>query len=75
MTIKLTATEAKSKLLALLDAVADGDEVEITKHGRTVARVVPARGARSLLGSMEGRAVTARPDDDLLSTGERWNVG
>ena len=44
MTRKLTATEAKAKILTLLDEVAAGDEVEITKHGRTVARLVPSRG-------------------------------
>lgn len=48
MTIKLTATEAKAKILALLDEVAAGQEVEITKHGRTVARLVPARGPHAL---------------------------
>ncbi|MBA3286964.1 MAG: type II toxin-antitoxin system prevent-host-death family antitoxin, partial [Acidimicrobiia bacterium] len=40
MTIQLTATDAKAQLLALLDQVAAGDEIEITKHGRTVARLV-----------------------------------
>ncbi|MDQ6947669.1 MAG: type II toxin-antitoxin system prevent-host-death family antitoxin, partial [Actinomycetota bacterium] len=38
----MTATEAKAKILALLDEVAAGDEAEITKHGRTLARLVPA---------------------------------
>ncbi len=33
----MTATEVKAKILALLDEVASGDEVEITKHGRVVA--------------------------------------
>ena len=40
----MTATEFKSRVLALLDEVADGDEVEITKHGRVVARLVPPGG-------------------------------
>ena len=31
-------------MLALLDEVAAGDEIEITKHGRTVARLVPPHG-------------------------------
>ena len=44
MTRKMTATEAKARILALLDEVADRDEIEITKHGRTVARLVPATG-------------------------------
>ena len=40
MTTQMTATEVKAKLLALLDAVAAGQEIEITKHGRTVARLI-----------------------------------
>ena len=75
MTRTLTATEAKAKILALLDEVADGESVEITKHGRPVARLVPARGPRSLKGLFEGRVSTAVDDEeDLFSTGEQWNA-
>lgn len=45
---KVTATEAKTTMLALLDDVVAGDEVEITKHGRTVARLVPAAAPHAL---------------------------
>jgi len=34
----MTASEFKTRVLALQDEVATGDEIEITKHGRTVAR-------------------------------------
>ena len=34
--------EAKTTLSALLDRVASGEEVLITKHGRAIARLVPA---------------------------------
>jgi prevent-host-death family protein len=74
MVRQLTATEAKATLLALLDAVAAGDEVEITKHGRTVARLVPAAGPRPLRGRLAGRARTVVPEDDVFSTGESWNA-
>jgi prevent-host-death family protein len=37
----MTATELKARVLAVLDDVATGEEVEITKHGRLVARLVP----------------------------------
>ena len=75
MTRTLTATEVKAKILALLDEVADGDSVEITKHGRLVARLVPARGPRSLKGLFEGRVSTAVDDEEeLFSTGERWDA-
>ncbi|HEX9687931.1 MAG TPA: type II toxin-antitoxin system prevent-host-death family antitoxin [Thermoanaerobaculia bacterium] len=74
MSRKLTATEVKAKILALLDEVAAGDEVEITKHGRIVARLVPASGPRSLKGMFAGVAMTATDNDDLLTTGAAWNL-
>jgi prevent-host-death family protein len=36
------AFEAKTQLSALLERVARGEEVTITKHGRPVAKLVPA---------------------------------
>lgn len=75
MTMKVTASEAKAKLLALLDDAAAGEEIEITKRGRTVARLVPAAGARSLKGSFAGIAMTAAAEDEqLFSTDAPWNV-
>ena len=71
---KLTATQAKAKILALLDEVAAGDEVEITKHGRTVARLVPATGPHALKGSLTGVAMTAAEDEDLFTTGAAWDL-
>lgn len=70
----MTATQVKATILSLLDDVASGDEIEITKHGRTVARLVPARGAMALKGSMEGVAVSSQDDDDLFTTGIRWDL-
>lgn len=74
MTMKLTATEVKAKILSLLDEVAAGQEVEITKRGRTVARLVPAVGPHALKGSLVGIAMTAGPDEDLFSTGANWDL-
>jgi prevent-host-death family protein len=74
MTIKMTATEVKAKILALLDDVAAGEEVEITKHGRTVAKLVPAAGPHALKGSLVGVAMTAGPDEDLFTTGATWDL-
>lgn len=71
---KVTATEAKAKILALLDEVAEGAEVEISKHGRTVARLVPAQGPNSLKGSFAGIALTAVEDEKLFSTGAAWDL-
>ncbi len=74
MTIKMTATEAKARILSLLDQVAAGAEVEITKHGRTVARLVPASGPSALKGSLAGVAMTAGTEEELFTTGVDWDL-
>lgn len=71
----VTATEAKAHILALLDEVEAGEEVEITRHGRLVARLVPARGGAALRGKYAGVAWTAVDDEELLfSPGGDWTA-
>lgn len=70
----MTATDAKAKILGLLDEVAAGSEVEITKHGRTVARLVPARGPHALKGRMAGTAMTVVADEEVFATGAAWDL-
>lgn len=72
MTTIMTATEIKAKLLAVLEDVADGAEVEITKHGRVVARLVPAGPHPARAGGLAGIARSVGPEDNLFATGERW---
>jgi prevent-host-death family protein len=74
MTRQLTATEVKATILSLLDDVAAGEEIEITKRGRPVARLVPATGPHALKGKLAGVAMTASDDDGLFTTGERWKL-
>jgi prevent-host-death family protein len=74
MTRQVTATEAKAKILALLDDVAAGDEIEITKHGRTVARLVPAVGPHALRGRFAGVAESVADDEALFGTGVDWDA-
>jgi prevent-host-death family protein len=74
MARQMTATEVKARILALLDEVAAGEEVEITKHGRTIARLVPAQGPHALKGRLGGIAMSAADDDDLFSTGVPWDL-
>jgi prevent-host-death family protein len=74
MTRKVTATQAKAQILSLLDVAAAGEEVEVTKHGRTVARLVPARGAGSLRGRLAGLAMSAADDEELFQTGATWDL-
>jgi len=59
--ITVGAFEAKTTLSALLDRVAGGEEVLITKHGRAVARIVPAgimnrRAAKAAVAALLGDA-------------------
>ena len=56
------AFEAKNKLSALLDWVAKGEEVVITRRGKAVARLVPAesgfdraKAQRAMEGLLEAR--------------------
>jgi prevent-host-death family protein len=70
----LTATETKAKILSLLDDVAAGDEVQITKHGHIVARLVPAGGPDSIRGSLAGIAISTADDKGLFTTGATWNL-
>jgi prevent-host-death family protein len=70
----MTATEVKAKLLSLLNQVEKGEDIEITRHGMPVARLVPARGPHALKGLMTGIAMTAAPDEELYSTGEAWDL-
>jgi prevent-host-death family protein len=74
MTRQVTATEAKAKLLALLDDVEKGEEIEITRHGHTIARISPARGPHSLKDLFKGIVTTNATDEELFSTGETWEV-
>ena len=74
------AFEAKNKLGALLDWVAAGEEVLITRHGRAVARRVPAtptfdrakarQAARGLLEASRGVKLGGRIKiKDLVNEG------
>jgi prevent-host-death family protein len=74
MSRKMTATEVKTKILGLLDDVAAGEEVEITKHGRTVAKLVPAAGPKALKGRLMGVAMSAASDEDLFTTAGTWDL-
>jgi prevent-host-death family protein len=74
MARQMTATQVKARFLALLDEVEGGEEIEITRHGITVARLAPARGPHSLKGRFAGVAMSAANDEDLFSTGVSWDL-
>jgi len=71
----IAAAEFKARCLRLLDEVqATHEPLTVTKRGKPVARIVPIPAEpRSLHGIAKGTLIYA-PDDDLLSTGERWDA-
>jgi prevent-host-death family protein len=75
VTKTVTATEAKAKILSLLDEVEAGEEVEITRHGRLVARLVPALGGAALLGKYRGQAIQTVSDEELMAPLPGWWTG
>ena len=71
----IMASRFKADCLAILDQV---DEMKvsftITKHGRAVAKLVPADAddyGADLMGSV---TLIAEDDEDYYSTGERWDA-
>lgn len=61
--------EAKTNLSRLLEAVARGERVVITRNGVPTAELVPVRPAPVRLGSLAG-AVSPPPDGFLAPLGE-----
>jgi len=68
---QITASKFKEQCLALLDEL-DPEGIVITKHGKPVARVIPASSdCRELIGSMKS---TLKIHGDILSTGLKWEA-
>lgn len=74
MARSVTATEAKAHLLALLDEVESGEEIEITRHGRLVARIVPTRGGAALAGRFKGLVTILVDEEELIHGGPEWDL-
>lgn len=61
----VTVQEAKTQLSALLHAVEDGEEIEIRRGSRPVARLIPASATHTvaeLRGIFAGRASPPPPE-------------
>jgi len=56
--------EAKTKFAELLDRVASGETITITRHGKAVAKLVPA-------GGVEEQEKRRQAVEEIL----RWRVG
>jgi len=71
--------EAKNKLSGLLDEVATGKQITITRHGKAVARLVPAnhgfdrdkakQAAQTLLAMRKGVTLGGLSIKDLVNEG------
>lgn len=73
----VAATEFKAKCLELMDRVAEGRETYvITKHGRPVAKLVPADlpDDRSAFGCMEDQTSFLGDLSTPLSTDAEWKA-
>ena len=70
----MTATQLKAALLAVLDEVEGGESIDITRHGRVIARLGPAAAAQHVKGSLRGVATSTPADEELFSTGEAWDT-
>jgi len=62
--MQASAHEAKTHLSKLLEAVARGERVVITRHGAPAAEPVPARRSGVRIGSLKGQ-VSSPPADFL----------
>jgi prevent-host-death family protein len=68
---QINASKFKEQCLALLDNL-DPEGIVITKHGKPVARLIPASAdCADLIGSMKGKI---RVHGNILSTGLNWDA-
>jgi prevent-host-death family protein len=68
---RVAAAKFKEQCLSILDQLGP-EGIVITKHGRPVARLLPAeRAFADLIGSLRGRI---RVRGDVLSTGLKWEA-
>jgi prevent-host-death family protein len=69
---KVAAAKFKEQCLSLLDHL-EPEGILITKHGKPVARLIPAeRASADLIGALRGRI---RIKGDIQSTGSKWDAG
>jgi prevent-host-death family protein len=67
----INASKFKEQCLSLLENL-DPEGIVITKHGKPLARVIPASSdCAELIGSMKDKI---KIHGDILSTGLKWNA-
>jgi len=72
--ITIPLEEAQAKLAQLIDALAPGEVLAITRNNQTVAKLVGDRPARSPRrpGNCEGKLILLSEDDDHLKDFEEY---
>ena len=71
---RIVASDAKRHLPRLLDRVARGESLTITRHGKPIARLVPVAGERDQAKDAAARILERRrhltrvPLTDLMAT-------
>ena len=70
--VEISVSDFRQQCLTLMDHL-PSDGILITRHGHPVARLVPVRptSCADLIGSVP---ILTGEDDDLFSTGERWDA-
>ena len=65
-------SEFRQRCLTVVDEL-PSEGVLITRHGHPVAKLIPVRpSCVSLIGAVPG--LSTDPNDDLLSTGLKWDA-
>lgn len=68
---RMNVSKFKEQCLSLLENL-DPEGIVITKHGKPVARVIPASSdCADLIGSMKDKI---KVRGNILSTGVKWNA-
>jgi prevent-host-death family protein len=70
--MEVSTAEAKNRLTELIRAVADGEQVVITRHGRPVAQIAPppAERRKARFDGMRGRIRLLPGWDDPITEEE-----
>ena len=72
---RVKVTELRKRLQGYLKDVQHGDPIQITSHGRVIARLVPEPGvAESARESLDRWAESAKLGDGVSPVGEEWEA-
>ena len=72
---KVKITELRASLPKYLKLVAKGEEIQITLHGKAIARIIPESNEKELaqkrLNSLKGSVII---DDIISSSSDEWTA-